>query len=60
MPKCSIPGLTFAAMFGAGLAHGLHSALTTIESLRSLLGSVAPFAVAFSRLPPAWGQAWSA
>src|SRR5262249_16985334 len=32
-------------------------ALTPSDSLRSLLGSVAPFAFAFCRLPQAWGRA---
>ena len=49
------PGLAFLAMFIAGLAHGLHPDLTPGGSLRSLLGSVAPFAFAFSRLSPGWG-----
>ena len=51
------PGLAFVAMFIAGLAHGLHRDLTAADSLRSLVGSVAPFAFAFSRLPPRWGRA---
>jgi O-antigen ligase len=51
------PGLAFLAMFIAGLAHGLHPDLTPADSLRSLLGSVAPFAFAFSRLSPGWGNA---
>jgi O-antigen ligase len=50
------PGLAFLAMFIAGLAHGLHPDLTAGGSLRSLLGSVAPFAFAFSRLSPDWGK----
>ncbi len=50
------PGLAFLAMFIAGLAHGLHPDLTAAGSLRSLLGSVAPFAFAFSRLSPHWGR----
>jgi hypothetical protein len=49
------PGLAFVAMFIAGLAHGLHPDLTPAGSLRSLLGSMAPFAFAFSRLSPGWG-----
>jgi O-antigen ligase len=44
-------------MFAAGLAHGLYPALTATDSLRSLLGSVAPFAFGFARLPPGWGRA---
>jgi O-antigen ligase len=51
------PALAFVAMFIAGLAHGLHPGLTPTDSLRSLLGSVAPFAFAFSRTPPGWGRA---
>ncbi|MEJ0015658.1 MAG: O-antigen ligase family protein [Acetobacteraceae bacterium] len=51
------PGLAFGAMFVAGLAHGLHPDLTLADSLRSLVGSVAPFAFAFSRLSPRWGTA---
>ena len=51
------PALAFLAMFVAGLAHGLHPELTPADSLRSLLGSVAPFAFAFSRLSPGWGSA---
>jgi O-antigen ligase len=51
------PALAFLAMFLVGLAHGLHADLTTAASLRSLLGSIAPFAFAFSRLSPGWGRA---
>jgi O-antigen ligase len=51
------PGLGFVAMFIVGEAHGLHHDLTQAESLRSLVGSVAPFAFAFSRLSRGWGQA---
>jgi O-antigen ligase len=51
------PGLAFLAMFIAGLAHGLHHDLTPADSLRSLAGSVAPLAFAFSRLSPRWGGA---
>jgi O-antigen ligase len=50
------PSLAFLAMFLFGFAHGLHPALTPADSLRSLLGSVAPFAFAFSRLSPSWCQ----
>ena len=56
-PDLFNPGLAFVAMFVAGLAHGLHPDLTAAASLRSLLGSVAPFAFAFSRLSPGWGRA---
>ena len=54
-PDVFNPGLAFMAMFIAGLAHGLHPDLTPMGSLRSLLGSMAPFAFAFSRLSPGWG-----
>jgi hypothetical protein len=53
-PDLFNPGLAFVAMFIAGLAHGLHHDLTPAASLRSLLGSVAPFAFAFSRLSAGW------
>jgi O-antigen ligase len=51
------PSLAFVAMFVVGVAHGLYPGLTPTDSLRSLLGSVAPFAFAFSRVPPHWGRA---
>jgi O-antigen ligase len=51
------PALGFLAMFVVGQAHGLHPDLTQADSLRSLAGSVAPFAFAFSRLPRSWAQA---
>ena len=51
------PGIAFVVMFALGAVHGLHPALSTSDSLRSLIGSVAPFAFAFSRLSPAWGRA---
>jgi O-antigen ligase len=56
-PDVFNPGLGFLAMYAVGLAHGLHSDLTQAESLRSLVGSVAPFAFAFARLPRDWAQA---
>ncbi len=56
-PDLFNPALAFLAMFLVGLAHGLHPDLTTAASLRSLLGSIAPFAFAFSRLSPGWGRA---
>ena len=51
------PGLAFVAMFVVGFVHGLHPDLTPVDSLRSLIGSMAPFAFAFSRLPRRWGEA---
>jgi O-antigen ligase len=51
------PALAFLAMFVAGLARGLHPDLTLADSMRSLAGSVAPFAFAFSRLSRGWSTA---
>ncbi|HUN40201.1 MAG TPA: O-antigen ligase family protein [Acetobacteraceae bacterium] len=51
------PTFAFAAMFAGGLAHGLWPGLSTADSLRSLIGSVAPFLFAFSRLSRRWAQA---
>lgn len=50
------PGWAFAAMFVTGLAHGLHPGLTVADSLRSLVGSVAPYAFGFSRLSRGWAR----
>ena len=54
------PALAFVAMFGIGMMHGLHPNLAPDESLRSLLGSVAPFAFGFVRLPRRWAQVFAA
>ncbi len=51
------PGLAFVAMGFAGFAHGLYPTLTPIDSLRSLAGSVAPFAFCFSALSLPWARA---
>ncbi len=51
------PGLGFAAMFATGMAHGLHPGLAPDESLRSLVGSAAPYAFSWSRLSRGWAQA---
>ncbi len=51
------PGLAFVAMFVVGLAHGLYPGLTVTESLRSLVGSAAPYAFSFSRLSRHWARA---
>ena len=50
------PSFAWLAMFMGGLAHGLWPGLTAGESLRSLIGSVAPFAFGFSRLSRGWAQ----
>jgi len=60
------PTFAYAAIFAAGLLHGLHPGLTVGESLRSFAGSAAPFAFSFSRLSSRWGDrvirmtAWTA
>lgn len=51
------PGFAFVAMFVGGWVHGLHPGLTMADSLRSLAGSVAPFAFSFSRLSTGWARA---
>jgi O-antigen ligase len=51
------PGFAFVAMFFGGWAHGMHPGLTMSDSLRSLAGSVAPFAFSFSRLSSGWARA---
>jgi O-antigen ligase len=48
------PGLAFLVMFGSGFTHGLWPGLTMGDSVRSLIGSAAPFAFSWSRLSPAW------
>jgi hypothetical protein len=54
-PLC--PAWAFLAMLLAGLAHGLHPGLTTADSLRSAVGSVAPFVFCFCRMPRSWAEA---
>jgi O-antigen ligase len=51
------PAWVFALIFGTGLLHGLHPGLTPADSLRSLAGSIAPFAFCFSRPPAGWAAA---
>ena len=51
------PVLAFVAIGFAGIVHGLHPALTPADSLRSLIGSVAPFAFTFSVLSLSWSRA---
>jgi hypothetical protein len=48
------PGLAFLLMFGTGVTHDFWPGLAMAESLRSLIGSAAPFAFSWSRLAPAW------
>ena len=56
-PDLFNPGLAFLAMFAVGQAHGLHPSLDLADSVRSLVGSIAPFAFAFSRLSRGWTDA---
>ena len=51
------PAFAFGAMFVAGLAHGLYPGLDLGGSLRSLVGSAAPFLFGFVRLPAGWRRA---
>jgi O-antigen ligase len=46
------PGFAFLVMFVAGLLHGFYPGLTMISSLRSLIGSAAPFAFGFVKPGP--------
>ena len=51
------PAWGFAIMAAVGLAHGLYPGLTPLESLRSTIGSIAPFAFCFVRAPRSWAEA---
>jgi len=51
------PGFAFAFMFGAGLVHGFYPGLSMLESIRSLIGSAAPFAFGFVKRPADWRRA---
>ncbi len=51
------PGFAFVWMFGAGLVHGLFPGLGFLDSFRSLVGSAAPFAFGFVKLPLNWCRA---
>jgi hypothetical protein len=51
------PAWAYLAIFATGLLHGLHPGLSAADSLRSLAGSVAPFAFCFSRPPRNWALA---
>jgi O-antigen ligase len=50
------PGLAFLFMFGAGFMHGVWPGLTQADSVRSLIGSAAPFAFSWARLSAAWSR----
>lgn len=51
------PAWAFLAMLVVGLVHGLFPGLTTMESLRSAIGSAAPFVFCFARIPRSWAEA---
>ncbi len=48
------PGWAFVLMFFTAASHGLHPNLTTGDSIRTVIGSAAPYAFAFSRLSRRW------
>ncbi len=48
------PGFAYLLIFMIGLGHGLYPTLTIGDSLRTLIGSAAPFAFCFSRLSRRW------
>jgi O-antigen ligase len=51
------PGFAFGAMFLTGLLHGLYPGLTLTSSLRTLIGSAAPFAFGFVKTGPDFRRA---
>ncbi len=48
------PAFAFLLIFLVGLGHGFYPGLTMGDSVRSLIGSGAPFAFSFSRLSRRW------
>ena len=50
------PALAYGIIFAGGLVHGLYPGLTLNDSLRSLIGSAAPFIFCFSRVPLDWAR----
>lgn len=51
------PAWGFLAMLMTGLVHGLYPGLNAADSLRSAVGSVAPFVFCFCRAPRSWTEA---
>ncbi len=51
------PVWAFLAMLVAGLTHGLYPGVTASDSLRSFIGSAAPFVFGFARVPRSWADA---
>ena len=58
-PKLDLlcPAWGFLAMLMTGLAHGLYPGLNAADSLRSAVGSIAPFVFCFCRAPRSWAEA---
>lgn len=50
------PAFAYVFMFAGGFVHGLYPGLTAVTSLRSLIGSLAPFVFCFSRVPIGWAH----
>jgi O-antigen ligase len=50
------PAWAFLAMTTVGLAHGLYPGMTVADSLRSLVGSAAPFVFCLARVPRSWAE----
>jgi O-antigen ligase len=50
------PTWAYLVMLGVGFMHGLYPGLTAADSVRSLIGSAAPFLFSFCRLPRSWGE----
>lgn len=53
-PLC--PAWAFPVMFAEGLVHGLYPGLSMADSIRSAIGSIAPFAFCFCRMPRSWAD----
>jgi O-antigen ligase len=51
------PALAFCVMFLVGMLHGLYPTMTTMDSVRSLIGAAAPFAFLFARPSRRWCNA---
>ena len=51
------PAWAFAIMAAVGISHGLYPGLSPMDSLRSLIGSVAPFVFCYVRMPRRWSEA---
>ncbi|HBK08439.1 MAG TPA: hypothetical protein DDZ81_21740 [Acetobacteraceae bacterium] len=54
-PLC--PAWAFPVILATGLVHGLYPGLSAADSLRSMIGSVVPFAFCLCRVPTRWAEA---